>query len=329
MKASAKLVSIGVASELINGGGYLVIAGDEGALRQLPKGNWIGGTIPYFMAEQGGTVTRDQVFVNAVEVFDAPPTLRLYDVEALPQLCRNAPENGYTIIVVPAFGPCHSAFAENAPNYEEMFMKPLIGWVAGVHLDDLGRTTPKVVLGSSGEFSDQQVVAIDVPLPPGKYAHVDIVNLFRPGDGDRISFASTGFSATDCQINGKSANLAEYLTAVQADPRLPLVADYCGAMINVSIKGVDVAAGRVDFYAPVFPGMDYRIAAPVGDYVSGFQAALPKLETGITFSCNCILNFLYSGLEGKRTAGITGPISFGEIAYQLLNQTLVYLTVEG
>ena len=77
MKASAKLVSIGVASELINGGGYLVIAGDEGALRQLPKGNWIGGTIPYFMAEQGGTVTRDQVFVNAVEVFDAPPTLRL------------------------------------------------------------------------------------------------------------------------------------------------------------------------------------------------------------------------------------------------------------
>ena len=117
------------------------------------------------------------------------------------------------------------------------------------------------------------------------------------------------------------------MTANKVDTRLPLVADYCGAMINVSIKGVDAAAKRVDFYAPVFPGVEYRIAAPVGDYVNGFQAALPKLDTGITFSCNCILNFLYSNLEGKRTASITGPITFGEIGYQLLNQTLVYLTI--
>jgi hypothetical protein len=32
-------------------------------------------------------------------------------------------------------------------------------------------------------------------------------------------------------------------------------------------------------------------------------------------------------LEGKTTAGMTGPMTFGEIAYQLLNQTLVYLEV--
>ncbi len=327
MKSTAKLVSISQASELINNGKYLNIAGDENALRQLPKGNWIGGTIPYFMAEEGGTISRDKVFVNEIEVFCEAPTLRFYDVESLPQLCRNAPENGYTILVVPAFGPCHSAFAENAPGYEEMYMKPLIGWVAGVHLDDLGKTTPKVALGTTGELSDQHVAAIDVPLPPEKFAHIDIVNLFRPGNGDSITFDKTGFSAGDCLINGKPANLADYMTASKTDTRLPLVADYCGAMINVSIKGVDVAAKRVDFYAPVFPGVEYRIAAPVGDYVNGFQAALPKLDSGITFSCNCILNFLYSNLEGKRTANITGPITFGEIGYQLLNQTLVYLTI--
>jgi len=188
MKATAKLVSISQASDLINSGKYLNIAGDEAALTQLPKGNWIGGTIPYFMADEGGTVSRDRVFVNEIEAFGDAPTIRFYDVESLPQLCRNAPENGYTLLVVPAFGPCHSAFAENAPNYEEMYMKPLIGWVAGVHLDDLGKTTPKVVLGTTGELSDQHVVAMDVPLPPEKFAHIDIVNLFQPGEGEAITF---------------------------------------------------------------------------------------------------------------------------------------------
>ena len=327
MKATAKLVSIGQASDLINSGKYLNIAGDEVALRQLPKGNWIGGTIPYFMADEGGTITRDKVFVNEIEVFGQVPTLRLYDVDSLPQLCRNAPDHGYTLLVVPAFGPCHSSFAENAPNYEEMYMKPLIGWVAGIHLDDLGKNTPKVALGTTGELSDQHAVAIDVPLPPEKFVHIDIVNLFKPGDGDSITFDSTAFSAGSCLINGQPANLADYLIAKGIDTRLPLVADYCGAMINVSIKGVDADSKRVDFYAPVFPGVPYRIAAPVADYVNGFLAALPKLDTGITFSCNCILNFLYSDLEGKRTANITGPITFGEIGYQLLNQTLVYLTI--
>jgi hypothetical protein len=32
-------------------------------------------------------------------------------------------------------------------------------------------------------------------------------------------------------------------------------------------------------------------------------------------------------LESKKTNHFVGPITFGEIAYQLLNQTLVYLEV--
>ncbi len=320
---------IGEAAELIKAGKALTIAGDEQALRQLPQGTWIGGTIPYFMAAAGGVVTRDQVFVNEIEVGSEPPTLRLYDVDNLPQICRNAPDNGYTIVIVPAFSECHATFAKNAPNYEDMFMKPLLGWVAGVHLDDLGKTTPKVVLGTTGEFSDQMAVAMDVPLPPSKFAQIDIVNLFKPGAGDDITFADGGFAAGDCQINGKPANLAEYMVANNIDTRLPLVADYCGAMVNVSVKGVDAQARKVEFYAPVFPGLTYRFAAPVTDYLGAFQAAMPKTAAPISFSCNCILNYLYSGLEGKRTAGIVGPITFGEIGYQLLNQTLVYLTVQG
>lgn len=327
MNTTEGLMSVAEAATLIGSGRYLCIAGDEAALRRLPTGNWIGGTIPYFMSAVGGKVSRDQVFVSAIATHAEPPRLRFYDEDSLPQICRNAPDQGYSIIIVPAFSDCHSSFARNAPNYEEMYLKPLIGWVAGVHLDDLGKVTPKVVLGTTGEFSEQQAVVMDVPLPPGKFAQIDIINLFRPGDGDRISFDDTGFSAGACRINGQPGNLAEYLLANGADLRLPLVADYSGAMVNVSIKAIDKEAGRVEFYAPVFPGLDYKLAAPVADYVSAFQAALPPIASGIAFSCNCILNFLYSELEGKRTANVTGPMTFGEIGYQLLNQTLVYLTV--
>ena len=41
-----------------------------------------------------------------------------------------------------------------------------------------------------------------------------------------------------------------------------------------------------------------------------------------------MLNYLYAELEGKKTGSIVGPITFGEIAYVLLNQTLVHLLIE-
>jgi len=47
------------------------------------------------------------------------------------------------------------------------------------------------------------------------------------------------------------------------------------------------------------------------------------------FSCNCILNYLYADLAGDKALSITGPATFGEIAYVLLNQTLVYLELAG
>ncbi|HYW83879.1 MAG TPA: hypothetical protein VFB30_11520, partial [Spirochaetia bacterium] len=122
---------------------------------------------------------------------------------------------------------------------------------------------------------------------------------------------------------------AEYLSEKNTDTRLPLVADYSGAMINTSFQEVDKTCGKVSFYAPVFSGVEYKVAAPVADYVTAFERQLPRAaaET-ITFSCNCILNYLYSNLEGKRTGSVTGPITFGEIAYQLLNQTLAYVKIQ-
>ena len=98
--------------------------------------------------------------------------------------------------------------------------------------------------------------------------------------------------------------------------------------MNVSI--LNVGSDDVTFYAPVFEDMPYQFATPISDYVTEFDKAISAEKSGDSaFSCNCILNFLYSELEGKKTGTLTGPIVFGEVAYQLLNQTLVYMTLEN
>lgn len=319
------------AATLLASGRSFSVAGDACLLEALPAGNWIGGSIPYFVTEQGGECSRDKVFLSEVPTFGKTPQIRFYARSDLPRIFLDAPENGFSLIIIPAFSQAHADFASNAPEYEDAFMKPLAGWVAGVHLDDLGKVAPVVANGQRKMLSDAAAVVMHVELPPEKSAHIDIVNLFRPGEGSVITFAETGFSAGDCLIDGRPGNLADHLLQTQADTRLPLVADYCGAHINVSIRSIDAAARRVEFYAPVFAGMEYRLAAPMGDYVEGFALAVPAggHASSAVFSCNCILNYLHCGLEGRRVGALTGPATFGEVAYQLLNQTLVYMTVDG
>lgn len=326
---SGRMMGLSEATALIRGGGHFSVAGDEALLRQLPRGHWIGGTIPYFMGQDGGVTTRDQLYVAQVPVINGLPMIRFYDQISLERVCADAPENGFSIIVMPAFSAVHSLFARNAPGYEDMYLKPLVGWISGIHLSDLGRASPLVVNGETLEFDGERALVMHVPLPESKYAQIDIINLFTQGEGDRIRFPAKGFSATDCLINGQPGNFAQYVSSRAIDAKLPLVADYSGAMINVSIKSVDAGKGTVDFYAPVFDDIEYRFAAPVPDYVSAFHTALPGQTGPIGFSCNCVLNYLYSELEGKRVPAMLGPMTFGEVAYQLLNQTLVYLTIEG
>ena len=79
----------------------------------------------------------------------------------------------------------------------------------------------------------------------------------------------------------------------------------------------------------MFKDVEYRIAAPVENYIEAFKRALPQSNPPPPSPANCILHaYLYANLEGKQTGSITGPITFGEIAKrQLLNQTLTYLEI--
>jgi hypothetical protein len=315
------------AAKRIKAGERLLLAAEEKQLLALPRGTWIGGTIPYFMGEQGGQVSREAVFVTPLPPEIGEIEIALYDSAALPRVAAEAPENGITFLILPSSSKVHLEYAQNAPDYKDMYMKPIVGWVAGTHLDDLGSATPKVVDGREVRAYADKAIALHGTLPPGMIAKLGIINLFKQGKGEALTFPNGGFKISRCFVNGSERSFSKYLSDAKIDTKLPLVADYSGALVNVSFQSVDPAKDEVSLYAPVFTGVKYRIAEPVDDYVASFSRALPR-DIHPIFACNCILNFLYSELEGKITEGMTGPVTFGEIAYQLLNQTLVYVTIE-
>jgi hypothetical protein len=322
------MLSVEEVKAKITEGKRLLLAGDEVLLRQLPAGDWIAGTIPYFMAEDGGLCSREKLQATELPDFIAAIDIRTYDAVTISRVYADAPENGASFIILPAKSPVHFSFALNAPDYENFAVRPLIGWVAGTHLDHLDKLSPKVFNGRGPEASEETAIVMHISLPSNKIADIGIINIFEQGDGDTITFPADGFSARDAYINGRKRNFGEYIFEKKLDKRLPLVADYHGVFINTSFKEGDYPQDEVEFYAPVFSGVPYMHALPVDDYISRFVSKMPEgLGHQIVFSCNCILNYLYSNLEGKKIAGITGPATFGEIAYQLLNQTMVYLRI--
>ncbi|MBI5742945.1 MAG: PAS domain S-box protein [Elusimicrobia bacterium] len=312
----------------IAAGGFYFIAADESLLTDLPKGDWIGGTTPYFMTDNGGLQTRDKAYVLELPKYVTGACIKIYTGRSLASVYRDAPENGFSLITMPASSPTHLSFALNAHDYDDFAASPLAGWIAGVRLEDIGKATPKVFDGRTGNSFTDAAAVMHVSLPKGRTAVLGIINIFEPGDGDVLTFEADGFNAKNAFVNGRSVKLARYLASKKLDTRLPLVADYGGAMINVSFQSVNETSGDVSFFAPVFKGVEYRHAKSVGEYLRAFMSQKPQgIEDRLMFSCNCILNYRHSGLEGRRTTGFTGPITFGEVAYQLLNQTAVYMEI--
>jgi hypothetical protein len=323
------LITVEQAKELIASSDYFSFAGSESQLDQLPAGNWIGGTIPYFMTDMGGVVSQDKIFVTSLSDLGTV-SIASFTANELGGICANAPDNGFALTIIPAGSQSHQSFAADAANFEGAFIRPTIGWVSGVHLSQIGQVTPKVYDGGGPwKYEDKAVVAY-VSLPEEKLASVEIVNLFEPDDGDVLRFPRTSFEVDECEVNGEKTNFAEYVRhRGLSHGQLPLVGDFAGAYINVSLQQVGSTGDQTQLFAPVFPGVDYRFAKPVADYAAAFRSKLAGQHTGDqAMSCNCILNFVFGELEGKAIGGLQGPVTFGEIAYQLLNQTMVVLRIE-
>ena len=318
------------AAALISSGATLFAAASAKTLTRLPKGRWIGGSTPYFMTGAGGLIDHDRVFCtvldeakNARSELVAPSELR--------RVTAGRYSNGFSYALIPAFSEVHQRYALEANDLPDLYAQPVIGWIAGIDLADLGKAKPLVVDGFTGTSHENAVAVMHVELKPGLYAEPDIINLATADEATTIIFPETGFAASTCTINGVPQNLAAWVRAQGIDTALPLVSSYAGAMVNVSFQAVHDAT--VDFYAPVIAGRAYHLAKKVGDYPTAYgalcRAQSPQTKDGAMFSFNCILNYLYGALEGKTTGGFVGPVTFGEVAYILLNQTLVRLDIKS
>jgi len=51
----------------------------------------------------------------------------------------------------------------------------------------------------------------------GKLANLDIVNVFRSGKGQTISFPATGFEVKECFVDGEPVNLATHISDTKQD----------------------------------------------------------------------------------------------------------------
>lgn len=325
-----KLYTIDEVKKFINSNKKMVISGDEALLNMLPEGNWVGGTIPYFMGTNGGTIDRERLFVNFLPSEVSNISIKSYSKESINQVYSDAYNKGFSLIIIPATSSVHLDFALKASSYKDFLKVPLIGWISGVHLNDLGKESPKVVFGPNKQIYTDKAVAVHCKLKENKHADINIINIFKPdSQSPSISFQEDGFSVGKCLIDGEEKLFADYLTENNIDTKNPLIADYNGVMVNTSFQNIDTKNGKVDFYAPIFEGITYNFSSSKGDYIQEFNNQLEAIEQEekVVLSFNCILNFLYCELEGKKIGNVTGPITFGEIAYQLLNQTLVYLTI--
>jgi hypothetical protein len=319
------LYSFEKTAALIAEGKLLHIAGTEALLKKLPKGNWIGGSTEYFIEESGGVVSDNQLSVSVLDF--AEYKCNIYDCENIKDVAVDGYDNGLTILIIPFNSAVHTEYAKNAPEFDEMFIKPVVGWISGLNLGK-NNQTPIAVNGFTGECFTDEAVALSIRIPDGKRADIKIINIFSVDDNSPvIHFKEYGFATKTCLVDGKEVGFADYISKNNIDTNLPLVGDYSGTGVNVSIKTIE--DGTVNFYAPVFADIDYRFANHVPDYEAAFAE---RLETTANkdsiFACNCILNFLYGNLEGKKINGLHGAVTFGEIAWQLLNQTLVYVTID-
>ena len=302
----------------------LHISGAEALLRKLPAGNWIGGSTEYFLDESGGQVRND--VLDVLELDFTEYRLASYDTQTLPDITHDAYDNGFSVIILPFDSEVHKQYAQNASDYEGIFSKNIVGWISGINLEATGQT-PVAVNGVSGEVLTDKAAVLHVNLPEGKIAQLNIVNIFSAdAKSPLITFAEDGFKVKNCFVDGKGTVFADYIARSNLDTKLPLIGDYSGVGVNISVKSVD--DGIVSLYAPVFKGIEYRFADAIPDYVKAFHGKINEITNrDSVFACNCILNFLYGDLKGKNLGGFYGPITFGEVAWQLLNQTLVYLQI--
>ena len=309
-------------SSMIRAGKSLLLAGDAKLLSQLPAGNWIGGSTPYFILYPVNRITSfDKIFVTSLPDFVTTTEIREYDETTIQNIFNEGPENGFTVLIMPFASPVTVNYSLNATNYENFAVHPVCGWLAGQPNEILMTEKSYSASGIGPCLFSEKAVAMHISLPESKFAEISIFNPYKQGDGDSIMFDHSSLTVTDAIINGETRNFAEYLREIGFDKQIPLVTNYSGVMINVVI--LDAGESEVYLTAPVFKNVDYRIATIDNNITE------PSLVSDrIIFSITCVGNFFHPDYCEKYLRKMNGPAVFGEIAYQQIGLTTVSVTVD-
>lgn len=328
-----KLMDVASVKELILQGRKLVLAADEIVLEQLPKGNWIGGTMPYFYLKgEKGRMDKENIMVADFTDYVRSFKIKTVHQNNLAEVCANGFENGFHFLILPALRDIHFSFALNSSNYKDLYKNPLLGFVAGADLEEFiaqGKLS-KTYNGFTSESYTEEGVVMYAELNENKVARIEVVNDFVPNQAHQIEVFDDSFKVKNCLINGKEENLYDYIIEHKLNTQNPLMSDYAGAKINISFLSLDEQEREVVFYAPLFKGKKYTYSERIGSYKESFKEAITPIlerENNILYSNNCILNYVYGKLD-QTSIDFTGASVFGGIAYILLNQTFAYLTID-
>ena len=320
------LCNLKEASDLVSTGRPLLIAGNAGALRKLPRGNWMGGTTPYLMAGGKSGESGDGLLVTCMPDGAEFLEIQRYGVGGVGYVLSDSPSEGFTVVVMPLGAEVQQYFSKEANGVKGLLEKTIVGWISGVVGNRLNER-PQVFYGPTGHGIEDEIVAMHVKLPAHLAPCVDVINIFEEGDGDSIAFVSDGFTATYAIVNGESVSFAKYLAEQRINLSLPLVTTVNGRRYNVSLGGYDTDSGRVNFYAPVFHDIVYKFARPVADPLQALRNALPANDDSVVFGCLCTGNYMDGALADYSGNRFEGPVSYGEIAYLMTNQCIVRLRI--
>jgi len=323
-----KLYTLKETTDLIQKGRVLVIAGDDKLLSQLPDGKWIGGFNPYMIDENGGKYSTEQLLVKDFTEDAVNVKFETYDETDIKKITTDGYSNGIIVAIMPVFSKVHAEFALHAPTFENQYVNPLVGWISG---DTPETTVPGVATTYAGNkrYKDKATV-LHIELPDNKVGRVEIISVLDPDPkSDELTFDEDGFNNTKVRVNGEEKDLYEYFEKINHIYSLPIMADYSGAKINIGfIK--DEKNKKALFCAPVYKNTVYKVVTnQTDDYENEFFKAFGKdKDSEISYSVSCIYNYFNFNLEGKTLANTCANFTWGEIAYQLLNITHVYLVIE-
>jgi len=251
-----------------------------------------------------------------------------YGVDNIHTIASTSYTNGFVVVIIPSGCPTLETFAMNSLSYERILDNPIVGYVSGYDLNITGQSA-KVISGTNLETLSDGAVALHIELPNNMTARVEIINPNTINTESPIFvFPESSFVQSECLINGQKAYLADYLVSIKHPTNgLPLMANYNGALINRDVMQINAKEGFVSFFAPLFSDEEYQFAKPITDYLEAFQRVLQIDRSKALYSCLCVSFYLLGNLENKKV-NVDGPFTFGEIAYQLLNQTAVYLVID-